>query len=130
MAISQNTEITGVQRLKTRPQFLFVRQGCADRRKSLVVQARERHDASDHVGIGYTTTRKIGNAVIRNKARRRLREASRLLLPHYATPGVDYVFIARLETATVGWQRLLDDMENALISVAQQFKGRLQGPPP
>jgi ribonuclease P protein component len=42
-------------------------------------------------------------------------------LPLHGVPGVDYVFIARLDTATIGWQRLLDDMESALISLANQF---------
>ena len=110
---------TGVVRLKTRPQFLSVRKGHAERRKSVVVQARRRPQ-STVMGAGFTATKKIGNAVIRNRAKRRLREAAHQLLPLHGRPGTDYVFIARIETATIGWQRLLDDMESALISHAQQ----------
>lgn len=110
----------GVVRLKTRPQFLFVRGGKTDRRKSLVVQARPRR-GSVTIGEGFTATKKVGNAVIRNRAKRRLRAASQQLLPRHGLIGVDYVFIARLDTATIGWQRLLDDMETALISLANQF---------
>lgn len=119
----QNSEIlTGVVRLKTRPQFLFVRNGLTERRKSLVVQARLRRDESAHIGDGYTATKKIGNAVIRNRSKRRLRDAARQLLPRYGVAGTDYVFIARLQTATIGWQRLLDDMESTLISLASDLK--------
>ncbi len=77
-----------------------------------------RGDGKTHTGEGFTATRKTGNAVVRNRAKRRLREASRRLLPQYGVPGADYVFIARMATATISWQRLLDDMETALISLA------------
>lgn len=116
----QNTTDTGVVRLKTRPQFLFVRHGKSERRKSVLIQARPKK-SSTTIGAGFTATKKIGNAVTRNRAKRRLREASRLLLPLHGLCGTDYVFIARLDTATIGWQRLLDDMESALISLAQQI---------
>ena len=111
---------TGVVRLKTRPQFLFVRHGKSERKRSLVVQARRRKN-SVTIGEGFTATKKIGNAVTRNRAKRRLRAASQQLLPVHGIVGVDYVFIARLDTATIGWKRLLDDMESALISLANQF---------
>lgn len=115
-----NLSDAGVVRLKNRPQFLFVRGGTSERRRSLVLQARRRKD-STIIGAGFTATKKIGNAVIRNRAKRRLREAARQLLPLHGQVGTDYVFIARMETATIGWQRLLDDMESALISHAQQI---------
>jgi ribonuclease P protein component len=109
------------RRLKKRAEFLYVRDGLSERRKSLVIQARK-HDPSTAVpafGVGFTATKKIGNAVIRNRAKRRLRAAVQRLLPLHGRPGVDYVFIARDATATVDWSRLLDDMESALISLAR-----------
>ncbi|MEM1390210.1 MAG: ribonuclease P protein component [Pseudomonadota bacterium] len=115
----QHSKLT---RLRKRPQFLYVRSGQTERRKSLVVQARRRNDQDLYIGDGYTATKKIGNAVIRNRAKRRLREAARQLLPQHGVSGSDYVFIARLQTATIEWQRLLDDMESALISLADYLK--------
>jgi ribonuclease P protein component len=68
--------------------------------------------------VGFTVTKKIGGAVVRNRAKRRLREAARLLLPEHGRPGFDYVLIARGGTATRPWPRLLDDVKSALISLA------------
>ena len=109
-----------VERLTVRPQFLFVRGGISERRKSLVIQARMRRGEGAQrpvIGKGFTATKKVGNAVIRNRARRRLKAAAQELLPRLGVPGADYVFIARMDTADIGWQRLLDDMESALISL-------------
>jgi ribonuclease P protein component len=109
------------RRLKKRREFTFARDGITERRKSVVIQARARagEDPGGHVGEGFTATKKIGGAVERNRAKRRLREASRRLLARYGRPGWDYVFIAREATLEVGWSRLLDDMESALISLAR-----------
>jgi ribonuclease P protein component len=121
MAVTADTDkaLIEVVRLRVRPQFIFVRGGRAERRKSLVVQARKRagETPGSHAGAGFTATKKIGNAVIRNRAKRRLREAARQLLPRLGQPGWDYVFIARQDTADIGWARLLDDMESALLSL-------------
>ncbi len=68
--------------------------------------------------MGFTATKKIGNAVVRNRARRRLREAARRLVPVYGLPGVDYVFLARESTGSAPWPLLLDDMKDALIRLA------------
>jgi ribonuclease P protein component len=67
---------------------------------------------------GFTATKKIGNAVVRNRSKRRLRDAVRLLLPLYGAPGNDYVFIARAATGDRAWVDLLDDVESALISLS------------
>jgi ribonuclease P protein component len=56
--------------------------------------------------------------VVRNRARRRLREAARFALPRLGVPGCDYVFIARPATPVRPWALLLDDVESALITLA------------
>ena len=70
------------------------------------------------MGEGYTATKKTGHSPARSRAKRRLREAARLLLPEHGQPGADYVFIARGVTGRIDWAQLLDDMKSALISLA------------
>lgn len=108
-------------RLRLRREYLFVAEGEADRRKLVVVQARRRPAPRPEAGEGFTATKKVGNSVVRNRARRRLREAARARLPLFGVGGVDYVFIARQETGDAPWLRLLDDVETALISLRRRL---------
>jgi ribonuclease P protein component len=123
-----NTPVVEVERLRVRREFLFVAEGYSERKRLLVVQGRRRDIPRASAGAGFTTTKKIGNSVVRNRARRRLREAARQLLPQLGVAGVDYVFIARQETATAAWPRLLDDMETALISLRRRLLPAAGGP--
>lgn len=95
-----------------------------------MVQARRRNPARDTAGAGFTATKKVGGSVVRNRARRRLREAVRVLLPHLGVAGADYVFVARQETGVAPWTRLLDDMEMALVSLRRRFSSGDGAPRP
>jgi ribonuclease P protein component len=67
--------------------------------------------------VGYTATKKIGNAVARNRARRRLKEAARLTLAGRALPGVEVVLICRQETAAVPFSRLCAGIDSAIAEI-------------
>jgi ribonuclease P protein component len=103
-----------LQQLTKRAQFLFVRAGFRAVRPGVLVEARRREDAGA-IGVGFTASKKVGGAVERNRAKRRLREAARRLLPEHGLPGVDYVLVARQQTPSAPWAALLDDLGNALI---------------
>lgn len=107
-----------IERLTSRPQFLAAAKGVSEARGAVVVQRLDRKDDDPVVRLGFTATRKIGGAVVRNRAKRRLREAARALAPHFSLPGSDYVFIARMGTADRPWDRLLDDVKSALTRLA------------
>jgi ribonuclease P protein component len=107
-----------IERLKKRPDFLAAAKAAYAARGAVLVQARDRADGAPLIRVGFTATRKIGGAVVRNRAKRRLREAARALLPLYGQAGHDYVLIARRGVTTRPWGRLLDDLKSALISVA------------
>ena len=78
--------------------------------------------------MGFTCTKRIGNAVVRNRAKRRMREAARIVAPLYAVAGCDYVFIARGGAAKRAWAALVDDMKTALIRLAADLKARRDAP--
>ncbi len=101
-------------RLTKRAEFLTVRKGARASRPLVTVEARRR-DETPLIRVGFTATKRIGNAVARNRAKRRLREAARSLLLETGAPGCDYVLLAREQTATAPWAALLDDLRSALI---------------
>ena len=102
------------QRLKRRAEFLRV---AAKGRKApmpgLVLQALARDDAAP-ARLGFTVTKKVGNAVVRNRTRRRLKEAARLLLAERPVTGVDLVLIGRDGTRKRDFRALQDDIVRAL----------------
>jgi ribonuclease P protein component len=105
-------------KLTKRSEFLACAQAPASAKGAVVVQARPRGDGSDLIRVGFTATRRIGGAVQRNRAKRRMREAARAVLPQFASPGVDYVIIARGGVLKRPWARLLDDVKSALLRLA------------
>ena len=64
--------------------------------------------------VGYTASKKVGNAVARNRSKRRLREAVAKIMPLHAREGLDYVLIAREETTARPFDQLLADLRHAL----------------
>ena len=108
---------SGLGTLKTRSEFLFVRDGAYAARGGVVVQCRA-NPGHEAVRYGVTATKRIGNAVTRNRAKRRLRALARELLPALARPGHDYVLIARDRTADREFAKLREDVRRALQSEA------------
>lgn len=101
-------------RLKRRSEFLHAaREGRKVGRGTLVLQALPRQDTATR--LGFTATKKIGGAVVRNRAKRRLREISRLALAASPAPGWDLVLIARDGTATCPFATLRAEFEQALV---------------
>lgn len=109
-----------IQKLTKRSEFLACAQAPSSAKGAVVVQARPRGDDTPLVRVGFTATKRIGGAVERNRAKRRMREAARALLPEFAVPGVDYVIIARGGVLKRPWGRLLDDVKSALLRLAAE----------
>ncbi len=104
-------------RLKRRAEFLRV---AAKGRKAptpgLVLQVLARPDDGP-VRLGFTVTKKVGNAVIRNRTRRRLREAARLLLHSRPLAGADLVLVGRDSTRGRKFALLIDDLAKSLAKL-------------
>jgi ribonuclease P protein component len=101
-------------RLTKRPEFLRVAStGKKAAIGGVVLQAMPRADALP-ARLGFTVTKKVGGAVIRNRTRRRLKEAARLLLAEHPVTGVDLVLIGRDSTRKRNFIALQDDIRRAL----------------
>lgn len=104
--------------LKKRREFLrAARNGAKSVTPGLILQVRpsvEAESAAQGVRVGFTVSRKVGNAVTRNRARRRLRAAAEQVLGEHARRGMDYVLIGRRETVSRPFAALVEDLEKAL----------------
>ena len=110
----------GVERLKKRADFLRV---ASVRRKwatpGLVLQAAcgTAEQNSGRVRVGFTVTKKVGNSVIRNRVKRRLRAVAQDLIPSNAMAGWDFVLIGRHTTINRDFKDLQTDLRTALKKV-------------
>ena len=116
--------MAGLLRLKRRAEFLRVAgKGRKSVTPGLILQALRRPADADPAGagerprVGFTASRKVGIAVERNRARRRLRAAVDRVMPLHAAPRHDYVLVARAGTIRRPFAALVSDLEAALKQV-------------
>jgi len=109
--------------LRHRSEFLAAARGVRVHRDPFVLQGLPRGEAerAGKIGLGLTVTKKIGGAVVRNRARRRLREALRLMLPGPVRPGADYVVVARPPALSLPFARLQRELEAAFVQIAPRI---------
>ncbi|HMO09216.1 MAG TPA: ribonuclease P protein component [Paracoccaceae bacterium] len=104
--------------LKKRADFLRAASARRQGAPGLLLQGRDRQDGSAAVRVGFTCSKKLGNAVARNRAKRRLRAAAQAVLPEAAQAGWDYVLVGRPgTTAERDFALLLQDLTTALRGV-------------
>ena len=106
-----------LEHLKHRKDFLRLAHAKRVHSTSFVLQARDRGDAQA-LRVGFTCSKKVGNAVARNRAKRRLREIARLILPRFGQIGHDYVLIGRANvTASTKFTALQDELLASLLKL-------------
>lgn len=104
-----------VEVLRKRADFLAAARAKRQGTRTMMVQGRDRRDGDTRVRVGFTCSKKVGNAVARNRAKRRLRAAAHEILPARGEPGWDYVLIGRAgETGERPFDELRRDLGFAL----------------
>jgi ribonuclease P protein component len=100
--------------IRQRRDFLAANQGRRVSFAGFVLLVRQRGDGDPLMRAGYTVTKKVGGSVVRNRLKRRLREAARLTLPAHGHPGADHVLIGRDGGLDRDFALLCADLEKAL----------------
>ncbi len=116
--------------LARRADFLAAARGRRRSAQGFTLQARRRatEEAAEGVRVGFTCSKKVGNAVARNRAKRRLRAAARAVLAVAGRPGWDYVLVGKpVETAALPFDRLVADLAAATAAIHEERR-RDQGP--
>lgn len=113
--------VSAIETIKKRPDFQRAARGRKAVMPGFILQALDRR--TDGMRVGFTCSRKVGNAVARNRAKRRLREIARLVLPTDGKIGFDYVLIGRHQTtAERNFIQLQEDLRAALATIHKAKK--------
>ena len=107
--------------LSKRSEFLAANRGLRFPMPGFVLLVRPRGDGDDAPGIGFTVSKKVGNAVVRNRMKRRLRALARQILPQAGIAGADHVLIGRPGGNEIVFAELGEQLESALARAAKKL---------
>lgn len=103
-----------VRKLHVRREFLAANRGKRAHAPAFVLLVHDRRDDDPAIGIGITVTKKVGNAVVRNRIKRRFRALAREILPEHGIAGADHILIGRKEALTRDFAGLRADLAKAI----------------
>lgn len=134
MCQGKKNPVNEINVLKKRQDFLRV---AAARKKwvsqTMVIQMRpspaeiSENTEESMLRVGYTASKKVGNAVMRNRAKRRLREIARTILPEYGLKDYDYVIIARDKVPSSPFEQLIRDFKWCLRRLQEPLSAKKEG---
>lgn len=111
-----------VRTLAKRSEFLAANRGLRFPMPGFVLLVRKRDDDNEQLGIGYTVSKKVGNAVTRNRMKRRMRALVRDILPKNGIAGCDHVLIGRPGGNDIGFSDLGDQLSSALLRATKKLE--------
>jgi ribonuclease P protein component len=112
-----------IGRMTRRADFLAANRGQRAPMPGFVLLVRPRRDDSPMIRAGFTVTKKIGNAVVRNRMKRRLRALARAALPKLGLAGADHVLIGREGGIERNFAQLAAELDQALSKIARRLAG-------
>jgi len=115
----------GMERLRQRADFLAAAAGNKVTAPAFLLQARKRKDAGP-ARLGFTVSKKVGNAVERNRVRRRLREVARMAPASRMRSGHDYVLVGRRAALNFPFERMQQDFDGALRRIHEGRGGKTE----
>ena len=114
---ARSQEAQRLTTLRKRADFLAANGGKRAATPGFVLLVRDRRDADPTIRVGFTVTRKIGGAVVRNRMKRRFRALARELMPAKGLPGADHVMIGRAKGIERDFGLLRSELSSALDRV-------------
>ncbi len=138
---ARSQEVVRLIPIRRRADFLAANRSKRVPMPGFVLLVRAREDADAAMRLGITVTKKIGNAVVRNRMKRRFRALGRELLPTLGVTGADHVLIGRESGVERDYGQLRDELVKALGKMAkltfpelveacpERLQGSRTGPP-
>lgn len=108
------SEPASVRKLHVRREFLAANRGKRAHASAFVLLIHDRRDGDPAIGIGITVTKKVGNAVVRNRIKRRFRALARDILPQHGVACADHILIGRKDALTRDFAILRSDLVKAI----------------
>lgn len=112
--------------IQKRPDFLAANRGKRFATQAFVLLVHDRRDGNDQKRLGITVTKKIGNSVVRNRMKRRLRALARECFDTGAKPGADHILIGRIGGVERNYQDMRDELMLALRKIGNKSADKAQ----